>query len=68
MPTSLEYVTTRLWLGTHRTIWSRGRGSSVPARVWRAMNHALVRFVACAAWLLALALIVSRAAGYALEL
>lgn len=67
MPTNLE-VMVRWELGTHRATCSRGGGLSVPARSGRAMNHALVRFVACAAWLIALASIVTWATGYPLEL
>ena len=68
MQTTLEHVIARLWLGTQGAIGSRGRGSCMQARTWRKMNHAPIRFVACAAWLSALALIVAWAMRYALEL
>ena len=68
MQTTLAHVMARLWLGTQGAIGSRGRGSFLQGRIWRRMNHALVRFVACAAWLITLALIVAWATGYALEL
>lgn len=67
MSTRLE-VTARRWPGTHRAIWSRRRGRFLQARAWRTMRPALVRFVACAAWLIALGSVVSWATGYALEL
>lgn len=67
MSTNLE-LTVRWWPGTRRAIWALSRGPTLQARAWRAMNHATVRFFACAAWLIALASIVSWATGYALEL
>ena len=64
MSTHLE-VTARRWPGTYRAIWARDRGPSGQGQAWRVMRPALVRLVACAAWLIALASIVSRATGYA---
>jgi hypothetical protein len=67
MPTTRE-VMSRWWPGTHRVMVARGRASSPQARTRRVMDHALIRFAICAAWLIALASIVSWATGYALEL
>jgi hypothetical protein len=58
----------RLPRGNHRSILSSGTGPCLQARTERVMSHALTRFVACVAWLIALASIVSWAAGYALQL
>ena len=66
MATDLE-VLVRSGLGTHRATGSRGGGLSARARSGRAMNHALVRFVACAVWLIARASIVTWPIGYPLE-
>jgi hypothetical protein len=68
MQTTLEHMMARPGLGTQGAIGSRGRGSSLQARIWRRMDHVLVWFVACAAWFIPLALIVVWATGYALEL
>jgi hypothetical protein len=67
MPANLG-VSVRWAPGTQRAIWSRDGAQAVPARSRRRMSHALVRFAACAAWLIGLASIVSRATGYALTL
>ena len=67
MPTNLE-VTARQWPPAHRAIWARDRGPSRQGQAWRVIGHSLVRLVACAAWLIALASIVSWATGYALAL
>ena len=68
MPTSMKYVMARPRPASQRVIRPRGHSPSLQARVWRAMHHAFVWLVACAAWLIALALIMSRATGYVLEL
>jgi len=68
MPASLEHAMTRLWPDTHRAVRSRDSGSPARSRVRRAPHHSLVRFVACGAWLIALASVVAWATGYALRL